>query len=62
MTSVLTRAGAILLGAAITTALATTPGSAQQACYRVVSYIAPNPMRCQEVGRDNLGRPIWLCC
>jgi hypothetical protein len=38
------------------------PSLAQNACYQVVAYIAPNPMRCQEVGRDFMGRPIWLCC
>lgn len=38
------------------------PSLAQNACYQVVAHIAPNPMRCQEIGRDFMGRPIWLCC
>jgi hypothetical protein len=35
---------------------------AQGRCYQVVRYVAPSPLRCQQVGVDHLGRPIWLCC
>lgn len=36
--------------------------SAQSYCVQIVAWTAPNPMRCQEIGRDRMGRPIWLCC
>jgi hypothetical protein len=35
---------------------------AQQQCYNVVAFVSPNPLKCQQVGVNNLGKPIWLCC
>jgi len=35
---------------------------AQGQCVNVVAYVAPSPLRCQRVGTDHIGRPIWLCC
>ena len=56
------RPSSLLAGlGALALTLASSPSLAQS-CYTVVAYVAPNPLRCQEVGRDQLGRPIWLCC
>ncbi|MEI8250997.1 MAG: hypothetical protein WCF98_07480 [Synechococcus sp. ELA057] len=38
------------------------PAGAQQNCFQVAAFVAPNPLRCQQIGQDYLGRPIWLCC
>lgn len=55
--------GALLVGMAAATVLTTArPSVAQQRCYQVASYVAPNLLRCQQVGQDHLGRPIWMCC
>jgi len=35
---------------------------AQQQCYQVAAFVAPNQLRCQQIGTDYLGKPIWLCC
>lgn len=35
---------------------------AQGRCYQVASYLNPNALYCQEVGKDQFGRPVWLCC
>jgi len=34
----------------------------QQQCYTVASFVAPNQLRRQAVGKDYLGKTIWLCC
>lgn len=35
---------------------------AQSRCYQVASWLPPDMMRCQEVGKTQLGIPVWLCC
>jgi len=34
----------------------------QQQCYQVAAFVAPSQLKCQQVGTDYLGKPIWLCC
>jgi hypothetical protein len=34
----------------------------QNQCYQVAAFVAPNQLRCQQVGTDYLGKPVWLCC
>ena len=36
--------------------------SQQQQCVQVAAFVSPNLLRCQAVGRDYLGKTIWLCC
>jgi hypothetical protein len=35
---------------------------AQRRCFQVVDWIAPDLLRCKQVGTDYLGIPVWLCC
>ncbi len=35
---------------------------AQSRCYQVANWTAPDLLRCQQIGSDHLGRPIWMCC
>lgn len=54
---------ALLVGAAATSILALPrPASAYSQCVQVVAYVAPNQLRCQQIGTDYLGRPVWMCC
>ena len=39
-----------------------SPVLARNYCYYVASFVPPSTLRCQEVGEDYVGRPIWLCC
>lgn len=43
--------------------LAMSPAAlSQQQCYQVAAFVAPNQLKCQQMGTDYLGKPIWLCC
>jgi len=50
------------LAAALQLPLLITAAQAQSRCVQVVAYTAPDLLRCQQIGQDYLGRPIWLCC
>lgn len=39
-----------------------TTALAQNQCYQVAAFVAPNQLRCQQIGTDYLGKPVWLCC
>ena len=55
--------GALLVSTSAATLVAMPrPAGAQQNCFQVAAFVAPNPLRCQQIGQDYLGRPIWLCC
>lgn len=54
--------GALLASPVLSIAALPTAASAQGRCYHIVSFLPPDLMRCQQVGRDQQGRPIWLCC
>jgi hypothetical protein len=36
--------------------------SQQDQCYQVASYSPPSFTKCQQVGTNQFGKPIWLCC
>lgn len=54
--------GLAALAAATQLSLAASPALAQGRCFQVVDYVAPDLLRCQQIGEDYLRRPIWLCC
>ena len=43
-------------------ALVLGAGSALANCYTASGYVAPDLLRCTQVGTDYLGKPIWQCC
>jgi len=49
--------------AAVAASVVLSPAAfAQQQCYQVAAFVAPNQLRCQQIGTDYLGKPVWLCC
>jgi len=50
--------------AAVAASIVLSPAafSQQRQCYQVAAFIAPDLLRCQQIGNDYLGKPIWLCC
>jgi hypothetical protein len=53
----------ILLALIATSAgLAISPAALSQQCYQVAAFVAPSQLKCQQVGTNHLGKPIWLCC
>lgn len=53
----------ILLALSVTSAaLSVSPAALSQQCYQVAAFVAPNQLKCQQVGTDYLGKPVWLCC
>jgi hypothetical protein len=49
--------------AAVAASVVFSPAAySQQQCYQVAAFVAPNQLRCQQVGTDYLGKPVWLCC
>ena len=34
----------------------------QDYCYTVASFISPDILRCNRIGTNYLGKPIWTCC
>lgn len=52
--------GSLVLTGAIGASV--VPVQAQSRCVQLVAWTAPNLLRCQQIGQDYLGRPIWLCC
>lgn len=52
--------GSLLLSGVIGASV--VPVQAQSRCVQLVAWTAPNLLRCQQIGQDYLGRPIWLCC
>lgn len=43
-------------------ALSPAAALAQDRCYQVTAWNSPSLLRCQQVGQNYLGKPIWLCC
>ena len=52
----------ILPLSAAAVAIALGAGSALANCYTASGYVAPDQLRCTQVGTDYLGKPIWQCC
>ena len=49
--------------AAVAASVVLSPAAfSQQKCYQVAAFVAPNQLRCEQIGTDYLGKPIWLCC
>jgi hypothetical protein len=49
--------------AAVAASVVLSPAAfSQQQCYQVAAFVAPNQLRCQQIGTDYLGKPVWLCC
>jgi hypothetical protein len=54
---------AVVLIASIALSVVASPAAIAQQCQTIASFTNPNPLRCEDTGRQNMyGKTIWFCC